>query len=98
MRLCRALDRGKANGVYIVQPGSTLRAPWRKHKHPLDVLQSSLDLAAAKDPYTQARFQNIPSSGQANRSIVGDITIGKIIEEVTIPQWKQTLPYIPYQE
>ena len=74
MRLCRALDRGKANGVYVTQPGSTLRAPWRKHKHPLDVLQSSLDLAAAKDPYTQARFQNIPSSGQANRSIVGDIS------------------------
>ena len=72
MRLCKALDRGRANGVYVTQPGSTLRAPWRKHNHPLDVLQSSLDLAAAKDPSTQARFRNIPSSGQTDISRTTD--------------------------
>ena len=79
-----------SQGLHCVRHGVNINT--------LDVLQSSLDLAAAKDPYTQARFQNIPSSGQANRSIVGGESDRENNRGSDNTQWKQTLPYIPYQE
>ena len=60
MRLCNILKEGTKNGIYVTQPGESLRRPWQKYDHPLDVLQNSLDLAAAKDIYTQEQFKRIP--------------------------------------
>jgi hypothetical protein len=55
-RLSMALKMGSENnGMYLTQPGTTLRQTWAAHlNHPLDILQASIDTM------TEERIQNVP--------------------------------------
>lgn len=55
-RLSLALKMGsEKNGIYLTQPGTTLRQTWATHlDHPLDILQTSIDMM------TEERVQNVP--------------------------------------